>query len=702
MSVWVDILKSAVPGVVEWPTLSLGEKIGETIKLLLELGGLWEALKYCYRWIFRRRSRIELENELLTQDRNEKKKEIGRLQAEKAQLAAELAGARRRLPESAISEAEREWRDHNDSSAVRILEEWFKVNAKSVSDMALKVAKFHISHSIPDPRQHLHVASNMLRVAQEVSPENQEARELWGEWDVLNASLQEQIIRHGDTQIAWNSGMSERLREKGEALLPIVQTLHDVAQVCFIEGRWQLAPIFADRAAILAESGGPPLRRVWFGVETIAAWYSSLAGHATEALRRLNRALAEGGRFLDARELSMLRARHFRAAVLRELGRYDDALKEIDAFAPIQVEVIGARHPDVLTTRYLRADVLRDLGRYAEALKEIDAFAPIQVEVIGARHPDVLTTRYLRANVLRNLGRDDEALKEIDAVTPIEVEVKGARHPDVLTTRAVRAYVLRNLGRYAEALKEIDAFTPIQVEVKGARHPDVLTTRAWRAAVLQDLGRYDEALEEIDAFTPIQVEVKGARHPDVLTTGAARANVLQDLGRYDEALEEIDAFTPIQVEVIGTRHPNVLTTRYLRASVLQNLGRYDEVLKEIDAFAPIEVEVKGARHPDVLATRSLRIGMDIAARKNVDSEPELRSIIKLLAGSPSKITTLRTRYRLARLLFQSGRIQEAREEISDVIAHFDVATAPNHVVLRAAKTLQKMIDGEPTDDALIT
>jgi hypothetical protein len=94
--------------------------------------------------------------------------------------------------------------------------------------------------------------------------------------------------------------------------------------------------------------------------------------------------------------------------------------------------------------------------------------------------------------------------------------------------------------------------------------------------------------------------------------------------------------------------------------------------------------------------------MDIAARKNVDSEPELRSIIKLLAGSPSKITTLRTRYRLARLLFQSGRIQEAREEISDVIAHFDVATAPNHVVLRAAKTLQKMIDGEPTDDALIT
>ena len=65
------------------------------------------------------------------------------------------------------------------------------------------------------------------------------------------------------------------------------------------------------------------------------------------------------------------------ARILSNLGRYDEALKEIEAFAPIQAEVLGPPHPSVLTTRYLRARTLSDLGRYDEALKEIEAFAPI-------------------------------------------------------------------------------------------------------------------------------------------------------------------------------------------------------------------------------------------------------------------------------------------------------------------------------------
>ena len=71
----------------------------------------------------------------------------------------------------------------------------------------------------------------------------------------------------------------------------------------------------------------------------------------------------------------------------KHLGRYGEALAEIDAFAPIQAEVQGARHPDTLSTRHLRAGVLQDLGRYGEALAEIDAFAPIQAEVNGAAPP---------------------------------------------------------------------------------------------------------------------------------------------------------------------------------------------------------------------------------------------------------------------------------------------------------------------------
>ena len=44
----------------------------------------------------------------------------------------------------------------------------------------------------------------------------------------------------------------------------------------------------------------------------------------------------------------------------------------------------------LLNARYLRACVLDGLGRYGEALAEIDAFAPIQAEVLGERHPNVM------------------------------------------------------------------------------------------------------------------------------------------------------------------------------------------------------------------------------------------------------------------------------------------------------------------------
>ena len=101
----------------------------------------------------------------------------------------------------------------------------------------------------------------MLQLAHNACPENRDIRGLWSEFDIVNASLQEQFFRDGDTQIAWNKEMSARLLDRGEALLPIIHTFRDVAVFSLDRGRRQLAPIFADRAAMLAESEGGPLSR---------------------------------------------------------------------------------------------------------------------------------------------------------------------------------------------------------------------------------------------------------------------------------------------------------------------------------------------------------------------------------------------------------------------------------------------------------
>jgi hypothetical protein len=137
-------------------------------------------------------------------------------------------------------------------------------------------------------------------------------------------------------------------RASGEAFLPAANALREIAQFCFEKGWWRLAPIFADRAADLALSGGPAIKRVWCSAETQAARAHRVAGDLADSLRRVDRVLAEARTSLSARDEVILHAGYVRADALHELGRNGEALAKIDAFAPIQTEVKGARHPDTL------------------------------------------------------------------------------------------------------------------------------------------------------------------------------------------------------------------------------------------------------------------------------------------------------------------------------------------------------------------
>jgi hypothetical protein len=183
--------------------------------------------------------------------------------------------------------------------------------------------------------------------------------------------------------------------------------------------------------------------------------------------------------------------------------------------------------------------VLGNLGRYGEALAEIDAFAPIGVEVHGDRHPATLATRYLRAQVLGNLGRHGEALAEIDAFAPIEVEVRGDRHPDTLVTRSLRAQVLSNLGRHGEALAEIDAFAPVQVEVRGDRHRDTLATVSLRIGIeIADMRNIDRVAELRRTIHELDAAV-GKNAATTLFARYRLARLLLQQGHTGEARAEI-------------------------------------------------------------------------------------------------------------------------------------------------------------------
>jgi tetratricopeptide (TPR) repeat protein len=178
--------------------------------------------------------------------------------------------------------------------------------------------------------------------------------------------------------------------------------------------------------------------------------------------------------------------------------------------------------------------------------------------------------------------------------------------------------------------------------------------------------------------------------------------VLQALGRYGEALAVYQAVEPVYSEALGAHHNFVLFARRLHAIYLANLERWNEALKAIESVYAIEQETLGLSHMQTVSTRSAQIGIEIAVKRNGDQADELREIIGTLSPvtGPGNSWTLFARYRLSRLLFQRGRMDEAQAEIVDTIAQFDQMTDPGHCLLRSATGLLDAIEGRPTSEKL--
>ena len=141
-----------------------------------------------------------------------------------------------------------------------------------------------------------------------------------------------------------------------------------------------------------------------------------IVGHSDQALVRIDHVLTQAREFLASRDTAILDAQTYRAQVLDRLGRYAEALAEIDAFAPIHVEMLGERHPDTLTMRSLRIGIeiagQQNIDREAELRQIIRDLA----KATGTTARNTLSARYRLARLLFQQGQSAAAHAEIVGV----------------------------------------------------------------------------------------------------------------------------------------------------------------------------------------------------------------------------------------------------------------------------------------------
>jgi tetratricopeptide (TPR) repeat protein len=309
-----------------------------------------------------------------------------------------------------------------------------------------------------------------------------------------------------------------------------------------------------------------------------------------------------------------------------------------------------------------RGWVTDSFARVLASLGEYPAAARYFAELVAAEenlHPDgsVRLGVYLHelAGVLRAQGELAGARARLERSLDIEQKVHGTEdHPDVAASLHELAGVLLAQGDLAGARARLERSLAIEQKVHGTEdHPDLAASLHELARVLRAQGDLAVARARLERSLEIDQKVHGTQyHPDVAASLHELAGVLLAEGDLAGARAHLERALAIKKKVYGTEdHPDIATIYDGLGNCLRGLGIFDESERAFRNALSIREKVFGTRDHYMYAE---------------------------------------TEFRLATLLFQRGRPDEAHDLVRHSVAVLQ-AQVPSHPILammRGAATQQ--------------
>ena len=234
-----------------------------------------------------------------------------------------------------------------------------------------------------------------------------------------------------------------------------------------------------------------------------------------------------------------------RGVVLRDMKRYDEALRDFEAAQKLE--------PGLALIEFEMALVHIAQNNAAEAMTHLSRSIDLQ--------PDNSATYMYRAAVERKLGKLKEAVE--DYTRSIEKGTEGDNH--------LRAYIERGITK--EQMKDFagaaaDYTTALQIDEKS---PAALNGRG---VVYDKLGKYEEAVADFSKLLTILPPENTA------VVYLNRAGSYRNMKRYGEA---IDDFTHALEKA-----PDNLTVYVERALTYRMMERHEEALADLDKAVSLQ------------------------------------------------------------------------------------------------------------------
>jgi tetratricopeptide (TPR) repeat protein/tRNA A-37 threonylcarbamoyl transferase component Bud32 len=351
------------------------------------------------------------------------------------------------------------------------------------------------------------------------------------------------------------------------------------------------------------------------------------------------------------------------------MGLYRPAAVELQRALDLRREVLGDIAPETLASLDDMAILLRDEGRYDEALPIAEQALAARTRVLGEDHRDTLASANTLALVYTSLGRLEEAEKLYRDTLTAQRRVLGVEHPHTMSTMNNLGVLYDNQHRYAAAQEQLAATLDLRRRVLGSDAKPTLATMSNLAKAYAHAFRYADAGELFEEVLATQRRVLGDEHPVTLAVMNNLAIVYESQGRHADA-ESLHLHTlDLRRRVLGAEHPDTLISMTNLANVYAGWGRPADAEQIDREVLAIRHRVVGPEHPDTLVSMNNLAVLYLDLERYREAEPLLIEALETrirVTGFAHRDTD-RVRRNLIELYQAQGRVDDMRPLVSDML-----------------------------------
>jgi eukaryotic-like serine/threonine-protein kinase len=268
------------------------------------------------------------------------------------------------------------------------------------------------------------------------------------------------------------------------------------------------------------------------------------------------------------------------------LGRREEALAIFDQTIRTSAKQFGAESAETMRHRFNRAEVLHAMGRFAEAISEIDHYLSIAPE---QEQLDANGALKLKANILADSGEQNQAqtilselkrsFEQLVKIDGGQIDVSSNQMEDVYFLISVNeglGLIASNQGYYDVALEIHRENFLLVDQLLGSSHSKTLVHAHNLAGTLLwsgDPQHVVEARELLENSTLLSEQHLGVAHPQTLSLQGVLAMALVIMGENESAESLLQEARRKAIGILGLDDPATLTLSQNLAATWSRSGQ---------------------------------------------------------------------------------------------------------------------------------